>query len=56
MKAIKILCSLACTAIMITTTSNAFVKDRTTGRGTGPIIYVMNQDMAMLSFGVGELY
>jgi hypothetical protein len=45
MKAIKILCSLACTAIMITTTSNAFAKDRTTGRGTGPIIYVMNQDM-----------
>ncbi|MDX2369602.1 MAG: hypothetical protein QNK36_14570 [Colwellia sp.] len=54
MKTIKILCSLALAVTMVTATSNSFAKDRTTGRGTGPIIYVVNQDLYFDSIVVAD--
>ena len=45
MKHLKLIGTLAALSIAATAGTSAFAKERTTGRGTGPVIYVTSQGL-----------
>ena len=45
MKHLKLIGTLAALTIAATASTSAFAKERTTGRGTGPVIYVTSQGL-----------
>lgn len=55
MKSFKILLGISIAATMLTVTGTALAKDRDTGRGTGPVIYVTSQGLYYDSVVLGEL-
>jgi hypothetical protein len=55
MKSLKILLGISIAATMLAVTGTAMAKDRDTGRGTGPVIYVTSQGLYYDSVVLGEL-
>ena len=55
MKSLKILLGISIATTMLAVTGTAMAKDRDTGRGTGPVIYVTSQGLYYDSVVLGEL-
>ena len=55
MKSPKIPLGISIAATMLAVTGTAMAKDRDTGRGTGPVIYVTSQGLYYDSVVLGEL-
>ena len=54
MRTLKILSSLLLLASILVVSGQAFAKDRTTGRGTGPVVYVTSQGLYYDSIVVAD--
>ena len=55
MKSLKILGTLSIAAMLLAATGTALAKERTSGRGTGPVIYVTSQGLYYDSIVLGDL-
>jgi hypothetical protein len=55
MKALKILTTLLLLGSILVISGEVFAKDRTTGRGTGPTIYVISQELYFDSIVLADL-
>lgn len=55
MKSLKILSGMFLVAMLLAVSGTALAKDRETGRGTGPVIYVTSQGLYYDSIVLGEL-
>ena len=55
MKALKILSAVLLLGSILVVSGEVFAKDRETGRGTGPVIYVISQDLYYDSIVLGDL-
>jgi hypothetical protein len=54
MRTLKILSSLLLLASILVVSGEVFAKDRTTGRGTGPVVYVTSQGLYYDSIVVAD--
>lgn len=55
MKTLKISSYVLLAAVMLSVTGSALAKDRETGRGTGPVIYVSSQGLYYDTIVLGDL-
>jgi hypothetical protein len=55
MKTLKILTTLLLLGSILVISGEVFAKDRTTGRGTGPTIYVISQELYFDSIVLADL-
>ena len=54
MRTFKILSAILLLASILVLSGEAFAKDRTTGRGTGPVVYVTSQGLSYESIVVAD--
>ena len=55
MKKTKIIAAIATTTAIVALSTGALAKDRTTGRGTGPVVYVQSQGLFYDSIVLADL-
>ena len=55
MKAFQLITTIALAGAMTLATTSVFAKERTTGRGTGPTIYVLSQELYFDSIVLADL-